>query len=80
MLHIVSSGTYHTGGGAGGTSTDHLVCDFTTPVTLAVRVGQQGQGSLLQQGGGVRSYAQKQRTNGEDSIKLAILRCTTVDG
>lgn len=47
---------YHAGRGTGGSSTDHEVRDLVAPVTLALSVGQQRQGSLLQEGRGVRSW------------------------
>lgn len=47
--------THHAGGGSGGAGTDHQVADPAAPVLTALLIGQQGEGGLLQQGGGVRS-------------------------
>ena len=46
--------THHAGGGSGGSSADHQVADLAAPVLTALLIGQQGEGGLLQQGGGVR--------------------------
>ena len=39
---------YHAGGDAAGSCADHHVGDPAAPVLLAVRVGHDGQGGLLQ--------------------------------
>lgn len=46
---------HHAGGSSGGSSADHQVGDLAAPVLFALLVGQQGEGGLLQQGGGVGS-------------------------
>ena len=48
--------SHHAGGGTRGTSADHEVGDLAAPETLALRVGQQRECSLLQQGGGVGGW------------------------
>ena len=49
---------HHAGGGSSCTSTDHHVRDVAAPVSLALFVGEQGEGSLLQLGGGAGSCAE----------------------
>lgn len=42
------AGPHHAGSGSGSSGTDHDVRDVAAPVLLALLVGQQGQGGLLQ--------------------------------
>jgi len=46
---------HHAGGGTRGSSADHQVSDLVAPETFALLIGQQGESSLLQQGGGAGS-------------------------
>lgn len=42
------SEAHHAGGDTAGPGTDHLISDLAAPELLAVGVGQEGQGRLLQ--------------------------------
>lgn len=57
-------GAHHAGGGSGGSGADHQIADLVAPETTTVVIGEQGEGGLLQQGGGVGScQAQTRHTS-----------------